>query len=124
MGKTDTSLCRICNEFEEDIEHLFINCPLVNSLWEDIKQIDINGPTVALDTSPTNLLLGSWSKTKETPAYNIIYLLVKHYIFRCAKRRKIPILTELKQYVKEIYVEQEELSKTFSKKLKLQFDND
>ena len=61
MGKCDSNTCRLCQQSEESIEHLFVTCTPANKPWEDIKNYSSNNQTEDVRIKSENILLGEWN---------------------------------------------------------------
>ena len=111
MGTSDTSLCRICNNQEETLEHLFLTCPYVENLWAKIKTSFACSGTELGTTNPVDILLGTWQRNKNCKALNTLCLITKYYIFQCAKKCQKPSFKALQHYIQIFYEEQQYLAK-------------
>ena len=40
MGIKQTDICGMCNQEEDFIEHMFLECTLSRKLWDDVKKMD------------------------------------------------------------------------------------
>ena len=99
MGKCASNICRLCQESEESIEHLFVTCERVKNLWANIKHFSSINQIGELSIKSENILLGEWNKKQASS--NIIYLTTKHYIFNCTKKETIPNFHRLQLYIKK-----------------------
>ena len=100
MGKCASNICKLCQQSEESIEHLFVTCEHVKKLWADIKHFSSINQIGELNIKPENILLREWNKKQASS--NIIYLTTNHYIFVCTKKKTIPKFHRLQLYIKNI----------------------
>ena len=121
MGITDTPLCSYCNQNEETMQHLFIECCVSKKLWSDIKTLFSNSITVP-DLTLQSAFFGFYSPNKDTFALNNILLIFKicMYRFRGKKQPDIQLfvknLRERERMERQIVLENEKkLSTHFSK---------
>ena len=91
--------------------HLFVNCEEVRNFWSELEKdirlnLDIN-----LDTTPYNIILGQTTIGSLGHLQNFVYLTAKAYIFKRSKTKGIFSLRDYYCYLKNIYEEQEYVSK-------------
>ena len=111
MNTSTSRLCRLCDMHEETLEHLFVWCPHVKDLWTKLSSSTLGTDIESVTTNPVDILLGTWEKSKNCLALNTIYLITKHYIFRCAKKCQKPNVKSLQYYMKSFYDEHQYLAK-------------
>ena len=62
MNLVDTSKCTFCNEFDETIEHLMLNCSYSTLFWKDVIQW-LNNFQINIELlSETTILFGIFDK--------------------------------------------------------------
>ena len=88
MGNCDSNICRLCQQSEESIEHLFVTCTHANKLWEDIRNYSSKNRMENVSIKPEHILLGELNKKQRS--HNILYLIAKHYLFDCATKKRSP----------------------------------
>ena len=64
-----------------------------------------------VEPSPVSILFGTGIAHRKLISHNIIYLISKYYIFRCAKKSTRPNFNGLQLYLDSFYVEQEYLAR-------------
>ena len=109
MGNCDSNICRLCQQSEESIEHIFVTCTHANKLWEDIRNYSSKNRMENVSIKPEHILLGELNKKQRS--HNILYLIAKHYLFDCAKKKRSPNFQGMRLHLKNIYNEQQFLSK-------------
>ena len=96
MKIKDNPNCTFCRNGEESIEHLFWDCPVVNTLLQKLF------PHQQFKFSRSNFILGiPESKQKEL---NLLIMFAKKYIYYCKMKEKTPLVTLAKQYIYFQYV--------------------
>ena len=93
----EDDLCSFCKLEAETIQHLFVMCPIVNSLWEDVwNLLDnlIRGQVV--EKSVSAILLNQVVQPVRSIS-NFICLITKQYIYRQRCMKKIVVLYRAKE---------------------------
>ena len=109
MGISLNNVCRLCNENEETLVHLFTLCNPVKKFWEDLTRrikADINRDLIF---SSKDIILG-YQEKQMWPA-NILLVTMKKYIFVAAGKKKTPQVVEALEMLKNIFFEQEYVSR-------------
>ena len=97
-----TDQCSFCEEEEENIKHLFIDCKYVKPLWGYVENIcDKNGIVVNMSTE--NKIL---SRIYEQALHivNYISIVLKQYVYRCRCSADQPNVWVVKRLVEEKYM--------------------
>ena len=107
----DTDLCRLCGQEIETIIHLFCKCTKSIDLWNDLRIWICNLTQLGFSLDPQSIILGYLLNEANFEPINIIYMIVKQYIFHCAYfKRPLNIFT-LQNQIKRSFIEQEMLAK-------------
>ena len=78
------SLCRFCDDEDEDLMHLFYFCPFVALFWTSVQKW-LKEFKIEIDICPMNIILGSLeSNSKEVE--NTIIVVAKIFIFKCKSK--------------------------------------
>ena len=87
MGISQNNVCRLCNENEETLVHLFTLCNPVKKFGEDLTRrikTDINRDLIF---SSKDIILG-YQEKQMWPA-NILLVIMKKYIFVASGKKKL-----------------------------------
>ena len=117
MGITHYNMCKLCNENEETVIHLFSLYKPIRKFWEDLSRNIKTNRNKELDFSSKDIILG-FQENQMWPA-NILLIIMKKYIFISPKKEKTPQLVEALKMLKSIYIEQEYVSKIQNQECKL-----
>ena len=109
IGITQDNVCKLCNENEQTLVHLFSQCEPTRKFWEDLSRKIKTNTNKEVDFSSKDIILGFQEKQMR-PA-NILLIIMKKYIFIASKKEKTPQLVEALEMLKSFYVEQEYVSK-------------
>ena len=91
MNLVDTSKCTFCNEFDETIEHLMLNCSYSMLFWNDVIQW-LNTFQINIDLlSETTILFGIFDNG-DFKLINHLILIGKQVIYTCTARKIKPNL--------------------------------
>ena len=101
-----TNRCYICQNHEETLFHLFINCLSVATLWEDLNNwiTDIIRVNVIFD--PQTIIFGYMNTDNNHLPINSIIFNTKSYIFWCARNNIQPNITQLQNRIKSMITQQ------------------
>ena len=81
FGKSDTRLCSFCANVDEDMDHLFSDCPETSSLWS-LLQTALSPNVMLINLTAKFALLGFYEASPEHfNLLNHILLLFKLYIY-------------------------------------------
>ena len=80
-------MCKLCNENEETLIHLFSPCEPISKFWEDLSRQIKTNTNKELDFSSKDIILGLQEK-QMWPA-NILLIIMKKYIFTALKKEKL-----------------------------------
>lgn len=105
----DTGKCNFCDTEEEDLEHLFFSCNIVQSFWQDI-QIWLQSKGIHLGTFTVDEIKFGISGYDKNIEYGINNLLIlgKQFIHKCRFFKSKPNAThwrnELKLFTKSLKI--------------------
>ena len=108
---SDSSLCRICEDQDESIIHLFTTCRKTCILWQDLKMWIQNVTNFETTFDPEVILFGYLQNDSDYLPINTIILATKYYIFNCAYTSQPLNIFCLQNKIKAIYIEQKLLAK-------------
>ena len=109
MGISQNNVCRLCDENEETLVHLFTLCNPVKKIWEDLTRRIKTNINRDLIFSSKDIILGY--QEKQMWPVNILLVIMKKYIFVASGKKKTPQLVEALEMLKNIYFEQEYVSR-------------
>ena len=94
----DSDKSEFCHSTIETIEHLFFHCPFVRILWEFLNNILTNAD-IDFNIHMVEVVVFGCNRDR---MFNLIIILVKHYIFKCKHAKMYPsvcgLLDSLKEY--------------------------
>ena len=90
MGLTDTPLCSYCQEVNESLHHLFLDCVISKKLWSDIKIFFSNNIAIP-DLTLQSALFGFLGRSNDNFCLNHILLIYKLCLYRF-RNKKVPNL--------------------------------
>ena len=93
-----TNICGLCNEEEDSIEHIFLECTLSMKLWDDVRNRIIELGMVDYNLSDTRKIVGD---LENALTINSIILLTKNVIYKSMKKDKTQC--QVKYEVKNCY---------------------
>ena len=93
--------CCFCNNGDENLEHLFVSCKVIEKFWLEISTI-FAGLGFHSILSKENILFGltEHAKSRDVFVINFLLLLGKQYIFRCRNLENAPSVRHFLNYVK------------------------
>ena len=93
---TNSNLCDLCNEYDEDIEHLFWKCREAQHLWNRLADY-MYDKGILLYFNYELICFGQMEYNKNMQTINFIIYLMKYYIFKLKTMHQPPdFLTFLK----------------------------
>ena len=101
-----TNKCRICQDNEETLCHIFTNCQQVIALWEDLSTWITHRVKVNIIFTPITIILGYMNTDNNQIPINSIILSAKSYIFWCVTNSKPPNITQLQNRIKTMILQQ------------------
>ena len=87
LHKIDPSvpdICRLCQDDQETIVHLFTECQKSVRLWENLKRHIRERVGFNIIINPENIILAYYNTDSNNKPVNAILFTVKKYIFSCA----------------------------------------
>lgn len=115
MGIANSVNCYFCKNSAETISHLFDECPLVSNLWADFQNWIYDKIHYRLFLNSEIKILGYIGYGKDFLPINCLLVSTRNYIFSCSRNQTIPIIRNLIEKCKDIFVEQEYVAKTMGK---------
>ena len=91
----DHPMCGYCNSSEETIKHLFCECAPSTSFWNDLRNHVHQKLNLRSNLKPVNIILGQLKTNSNDIFCNILYLIIKKYIFQCSETNRKPDLLGL-----------------------------
>ena len=79
----DSELCTFCLQYPETINHLFLNCKIVENFWKDIEDWISAKLWVNIVLSSVNKLFGFQKKGVGFQFLNSLLLSARFLIYRC-----------------------------------------
>ena len=79
INRIDSGLCTYCNEKEEKIFHLFLECRIVNQFWNQLKNWLETNTNINFSLERRRLL---FSVHGQNELVNYIYVVSKYYIYK------------------------------------------
>ena len=106
IKESNSPLCRLCGQEEENIIHLFYNCQYTISLWQDLITWICNTSNITLDLNASTIILGYSSADNLFRPINTVLMVSKYYIFQCCYNSARPNIFTLQKRIKKVYQEQ------------------
>ena len=103
------SVCGLCSQNNETIEHLFCRCTKSLELWENVKQWILRKLNVTFDFNESIMILGYLSTDNKFWPLNFILTMTRQYIYKCSKKGHILNFYELQKHIMHKYKEQKSL---------------
>ena len=95
-------MCSFCNAEAEFLEHLFLLCPIINSLWANLI-VWCNSKNIQIKSlSDIDKMFGIWTRKEDTLISNHLILITKH-IYYCRNSTAKPSFRVLPSKVETIY---------------------
>ena len=110
MSITTDNNCRLCNSFEETIEHIFINCHHAIQLWTNINIWLNKNCNIPVNLDKITILMGYQLINNIQIPINTIIITAKNYLFQMAKNNSIPLFNVFLTKLKNVYHEQKTLA--------------
>ena len=110
MSITTDNNCRLCNRFEETIEHIFINCHHAIQLWININSWLNKNCNIPVNLDKITILMGYQLINNIQIPINTIIITAKNYLFQMAKNNSIPLFNVFLMKLKNVYHEQKTLA--------------
>ena len=93
------SVCGLCSQNNETIEHLFCRCTKSLELWENVKQWILRKLNVTFDFNESIMILGYLSTDNKFWPLNFILTMTRQYIYKCSKKGHILNFYELQKHI-------------------------
>ena len=111
MKITQDSKCRICEDQEETIMHLFTECLQVVDFWNQIEVWIQTKLNINLQLNPLKIIMGHLNTDNNAIPMNTIILVAKKYIFTTALLKNQISIISFKRLLNKIYAEQQLVAK-------------
>ena len=103
------SVCGLCSQTNETIEHLFCRCTKSLELWENVKQWILRKLNITFDFNESTMILGYLTTDNKFWPLNFILTMTRQYIYNCSKKSHSLNFYELQKHIKHKYKEQKSL---------------
>ena len=110
MKIKDDAICRLCNNQEETLIHLFTQCPKIIPLWDNLSIWIRNKLNILINFTHTYIILGYLNNNNYTCPLNTIILVTKSYIFWCCRSQVNPNPLDLQNKIYQCYIEQKQIN--------------
>ena len=80
------SVCGLCSQTNETIEHLFCRCTKSLELRENVKQWILRKLNITFDFNESTMILGYLSIDNKFWPLNFILTMTRQYIYNCSKK--------------------------------------
>ena len=110
---SETDICTFCENAVETIQHLLFNCPRVRRIWGELAEWLMPTLDISDLISERNVLLGSFSNE----LINLIFLIVKKYIYSSKFRETTPNINGAKSSIKQEYLIERNIARRDVKQL-------
>lgn len=97
-----SSLCTFCKTYEEDLCHLFFDCPYVRTIWSNIEEWISNKVKITHNVTVRDAILGKYGKKEQI--INKIVNTTKHYITVKRYNEQCLNFNELKHHIFYLYI--------------------
>ena len=111
MKITDNKKCGLCNNEDETLIHLFVNCNISKNFWNSIYSWINNNTGIPIPLDSITKLFGYQLNNNMSIVINTILLLVRKHLFNQCKFQNKPSLEMIKSNLIKLYTEHEVLSK-------------
>ena len=121
MKIKDDATCRLCNNQDETLIHVFTQCVKIAPLWDNLSIWIRNKLNILINFTEIDIILGYLHNNNFAYPLNTIILVTKSYIFWCCMNQVNPNPLELQKRICHCYMEQKQIhdlkftSENFSK---------
>ena len=106
MKKSDTSVCGLCQEYDETFLHLFIQCPKSIEFWRCLKNWIYEKLNKVIAYTPQCILFGTLELISPDSLVNVTVITGKYYILKCARSKGSIDFHAYEKYLRNVYKEQ------------------
>ena len=111
VGLSNQRLCRLCNNHNETITHLMVDCLKTNELWLNICNWIKNKLGIELKLGNVEKILGYYIYDRNFTPLNFVLLNTRRYIFWCARKNHNLNFYLLQSFLRNCLFEEETLAK-------------
>ena len=111
VGLSNQRLCRLCNNHNETIRHLMVDCLKTNELWLNICNWIQNKLGIELKLGNVEKILGNYIYDRNFTPLNFVLLNTRRYIFCCARKNHNLNFYLLQSFLRNCLFEEETLAK-------------
>ena len=90
IGKSNTDICRLCEENIETLVHYMCTCPIVVQFWQELGSWIENRMGTRIPMDMYVLMFGD----KEKSAEDYVLLIAKYYLYLCKHKSRFPLMEE------------------------------
>ena len=109
--------CSFCNLHTETVEHMLYSCTVTQNLWNDIFHWIYIKTGLRIAFTHDQILLGS--APMDLDIFNLIFLIVKRYIYVCKCLKTIPNKYAAIYKIKDNFITEEECFRIFPNKFNI-----
>ena len=110
MKIKDDAICRLCNNQDETLIHVFTQCLKISPLWDNLSIWIRNKLNILINFTETDIILGYLHNNNFAFPLNTIILVTKSYIFWCCRNQVNPNSLELQKRICQCYIEQKQIN--------------
>ena len=100
IGRSDTSLCSLCNKDEDSIQHFLIFCESVTPIWYSLERYLCSNLKETLNLSHFEKLFGVNQSEPHSSCINFFLLCTKFFIYRCKFQKVQPSFQSLLSFIR------------------------
>ena len=109
MKIKDDAICRLCNNHDETLIHIFTQCPKTTPLWENLSIWIRNKLNILTNFTEIIIILGYLNSNNYAQPLNTIILVTKSYIFWCCSNHVNPNPMDLQNKIFQCHTEQKQI---------------
>ena len=88
IGRSDTSLCSLCNRDKDSIQHFLVYCERVTPIWSSLERYLNSNLKETLNLSDFEKLFGVNQSQPHSSCINFFLLCTKFFIYRCTNFKR------------------------------------
>ena len=100
----ESSGCSFCNQYVEEVIHLFATCPVITNFWAEFViyvSSRFNVRSSELDLRASAIIFNRVT-TRKYHVINFLVLVAKQFIYRCRCMKESVIFNVYRRYIKQI----------------------